>query len=201
MPRCDNTLSRRAPSATRSPLRSVLPFRRCLPLSASVCLCLPLSASVSLCLPLSASVCLCLPLSAVKWRRGRDSNPRVGVTHYTISSRARSAELCHLSAPAGRAVVCCCLSLSASVWRKLAPPARFERATNNLGGCCSIHLSYGGTSWAAARRQWTVASGQCCLPPPRHLQSLIATAPQRIVGGAPLPRLSSTLQVVRLPLC
>ena len=40
------------------------------------------------------------PCSQSFWRRGGDSNPRVGMNHYTISSRAQSTELCHLSAVA-----------------------------------------------------------------------------------------------------
>ena len=48
------------------------------------------------------------------------------------------------------AVVCRYLTLSVV---KMAPPARFERATRNLGGCCSIQLSYGGTGLGGEMRE------------------------------------------------
>lgn len=31
----------------------------------------------------------------------------------------------------------------------MAPPGRFERPTFNLGGCCSVLLSYGGAHWVS----------------------------------------------------
>ena len=128
----DNTLSRRAPSAARSPLRIVQ----------------------------AAAICRCLLLSAVQWRRGRDSNPRMGnepITRFrVVRDQPDSATSPHpsLSAP-----ICRCLLLSAV---EMAPPARFERATRNLGGCCSIQAELRGHRQVL---QWIVVSKQWPVPP------------------------------------
>ena len=98
-------------------------------------------------------------ISAAKWRRGRDSNPRMGNEPITRFRVVRDQPGSATSPRVYQALLYAVVELLLRC-RKLAPPARFERATNNLGGCCSIHLSYGGTSWTVARRQWTVVSGQ-----------------------------------------
>ncbi len=106
------------------------------------------------------------PFSLPYWRRGWDSNPRVEWTplhdfescafnrtrpplreawRKEKGERRRRPRLRSLAMRArGRRSRRLLLSPSSLFPAFLAPPARFERATLNLGGSCSIRLSYGG---------------------------------------------------------
>ncbi len=57
----------------------------------------------------------------------------------------------------------------------MAPPARFERATFNLGGCRSIHLSYGGAAEGLVSAVRLV---------PQHGTSRLYRPPERRVLGS-----------------
>ncbi len=157
-------LSRRAPSSTRSPLRAMrsvngshgrdrLPYRlklskipAAVPAVRSRWLPFAVVSAVS-CRRFRFFRCFCCCRMAV--RVGFE--PTRPLRAYSLSRRARSSS----SATSPRKLRCALYVLldarEAGRVFGLAPPARVERATFNLGGCCSIHLSYGGAGGSGRR--------------------------------------------------
>ena len=111
----DNTLSRRAPSSTRSPLRVVQ--------AAVICRCL-----------LFGCRCAAVVLSS----HGGEGGIR---TLEWAMNPLHDFESCAINRTLPPLHTRRYLLLSVV---EMAPPARFERATRNLGGCCSIQTELRG---------------------------------------------------------